>query len=143
MSARIGRAQLTALAALALVAGAACPLVPEPYTVRLATPQEMLPAPRFKITQHQKPKPQFYQLSVTEREGATPEQTTYVWDAMFPGGYHEAEELTYGVTPPSWTSRIDPKPLERGKKYTFRVAGDGDGYCRFRVDDTGRVHQDD
>jgi hypothetical protein len=104
--------------------------------VRLASANELLPAPAFVVEEpSQDGKPPRYNTIIVLAENGTK-----VWFTRAQSfGETQARRIVYGEEPPGFETVDAPQPLERGRLYRIEVAGEAAGTLRFVIGQDGHV----
>ena len=107
------------------------------FEVTPASNSEMLPNPRFKVTdpQHPSERPRYHSIKLYTPDGKL------LWHVRAEpfGDDNSVAEFTYGMPLKGFQEMVPPAPLEHGHSYTLFVFGTPTGTYRFSSDSSGHI----
>jgi hypothetical protein len=128
--------RLMSIAAAALLIATACKPRLE---IRMASPGERIPNPRFVVSDPARPgqRPLYDTIRLTDAGG---ELYWHLRAEPF-GSQNSVAQFAYADVLSGFTAVVPAKPLQTNHEYILGVVGTAFGTLRFRVDAAGKVQQ--
>ena len=108
-----------------------------PLQVSLASDQEALPTPRFRVQEPSRPgqRPLYNTIQLLAANGQV------LWHLRSEpfGDTNSVSEFSYGEALAGFATIVSASPLAPGGRYTLAVSGIAYGTFRFRVDSVGKI----
>jgi len=108
-----------------------------PLRLELASPDERLPAPAFRVSDPERPseRPRYATLQVLNERG----DVLWFLRAEPYSDEHGVARLVYGTEPEGFATVVPAQRLGEGRTYRAEVSGEGRGTLRFKVEPGGRI----